>query len=154
MPGWARRSGGSRRRRVSAAPARSGVWCGQPLGNALGRGASITGMSSPDPSSPAPRSRWRFVITPRWLAWHAFTVAAVWGMLWLGDWQFHRAESGNALSWAYTFEWPIFAAFGIVFWAKTIIDEGKPKQAAPADGEEAESAAEAATAGLPARRHV
>ena len=30
-------------------------------------------------------------------------------MLWLGDWQFHRAESGNALSWAYTFEWPIFA---------------------------------------------
>ena len=71
-------------------------------------------MSSPDPSSPAPRSRWRFVITPRWLAWHAFTVVAVWGMLWLGDWQFHRAESGNALSWAYTFEWPIFAAFGIV----------------------------------------
>ena len=29
----------------------------------------------------------------------------------LGDWQFHRAESGNALSWAYTFEWPIFAVF-------------------------------------------
>ena len=81
------------------------------------------------------------MITPRWLAWHAFTVAAVWGMLWLGDWQFHRAESGNALSWAYTFEWPVFAAFGIVFWAKTIIDEGKPKQAGPADGEEAESAA-------------
>lgn len=96
------------------------------------------------------------MITPRWLAWHAFTVAAVWGMLWLGDWQFHRAVSGNALSWAYTFEWPIFAAFGIVFWAKTIIDEGKPKPVTPADGEEAESgaAAESATAGLPARRHV
>jgi hypothetical protein len=96
------------------------------------------------------------VITPRWLAWHAFTVAAVWGMLWLGDWQFHRAESGNALSWAYTFEWPVFAAFGIVFWAKTIIDEGKPGQAAAADGEEAESAAGSAAeaAGLPARRHV
>ena len=99
------------------------------------------------------------MITPRWLAWHAFTVAAVWGMLWLCDWQFHRAESGNALSWAYTFEWPIFAAFGIVFWAKTIIDEGKPGQAEPADGEEAESAAGSGsaaegTAGLPARRHV
>jgi hypothetical protein len=100
-------------------------------------------------SSAAPGSRWRFVITPRWLAWHAFTVAAVWGMLWLGDWQFHRAESGNALSWAYTFEWPVFAAFGIVFWAKTIIDEGKPGQAEGADDEEAES-----PAGLPARRHV
>ena len=50
-------------------------------------------------------------------------MVAAWGMLWLGDWQFHRAEGGNALSWAYTFEWPIFTIFGVVFWAKTIIDE-------------------------------
>jgi hypothetical protein len=83
-------------------------------------------MSSAAPSPAAPSSRWRFVITPRWLAWHAFTVAAVFGMLWLGDWQFHRALDGNALSWAYTFEWPVFAVFGVVFWAKTILDEGKP----------------------------
>jgi len=72
------------------------------------------------------------VIKPKWLAWHAFTVVAVIGMLWLGDWQFHRAEGGNALSWAYTFEWPVFAAFGIVFWVKTILDEGKPKAVAVA----------------------
>jgi hypothetical protein len=83
-------------------------------------------MSSAAPSPAAPSSRWRFVIAPRWLAWHAFTVAAVVGMLWLGDWQFHRALDGNALSWAYTFEWPVFAVFGVVFWAKTILDEGKP----------------------------
>src|ERR1700722_3234088 len=70
-----------------------------------------------------PRPRWWFVITPRWLAWHAFAVLAAWGMLWLGDWQFHRAEGGNALSWAYTFEWPVFTIFGVVFWAKTIVDE-------------------------------
>jgi hypothetical protein len=70
-----------------------------------------------------PRPRWFFLISPRWLAWHAFVVVAFWGMLWLGDWQFHRAESGNALSWAYTFEWPIFALFGVVFWGKTIYDE-------------------------------
>ncbi|HUB41635.1 MAG TPA: hypothetical protein VMA72_22550 [Streptosporangiaceae bacterium] len=69
------------------------------------------------------RPRWFFLITPRWLAWHAFAVFAAWGMLWLGDWQFHRAEGGNALSWAYTFEWPVFTLFGVVFWAKTIIDE-------------------------------
>jgi hypothetical protein len=50
-------------------------------------------------------------------------VVSFLGMLWLGDWQFHRAESGNALSWAYTFEWPIFVTFGVVFWAKTIVDE-------------------------------
>jgi hypothetical protein len=76
-------------------------------------------------SSAQPRPRWWFLITPRWLAWHAFAVLASWGMLWLGDWQFHRAEGGNALSWAYTFEWPIFTIFGLVFWGKTIIDEWK-----------------------------
>jgi hypothetical protein len=72
------------------------------------------------------RPRWVFLFTPRWLAWHAFVVAAAFGMLWLGDWQFHRAESGNPLSWAYTFEWPVFAVFGVVFWAKTILDELRP----------------------------
>jgi hypothetical protein len=66
---------------------------------------------------------WRFLVEPRWLGWHAFTVLAIWGMLWLGDWQFHRAIEGNGLSWAYTFEWPLFAGFGLVFWARTIRDE-------------------------------
>src|SRR6201997_1809372 len=74
-------------------------------------------------SSAKSRPRWFFLITPRWLAWHAFAVLAAWGMVWLGDWQFHRAEGGNALSWAYTFEWPVFTIFGVIFWAKTIIDE-------------------------------
>ena len=73
------------------------------------------------PGSQAPR--WRFLITPRWLGWHVFVVVAVVGMLWLGDWQLHRALSGNGLSWAYTFEWPLFAVFAVVFWAKTIRDE-------------------------------
>jgi len=77
------------------------------------------------------RPRWRFLITPRWLAWHAFTVLAAWGMLWLGDWQFHRAEGGNPLSWAYTFEWPIFTMLGVIFWVKTIVDEWRA-QGAPA----------------------
>jgi hypothetical protein len=81
-------------------------------------------------SSAKPRPRWWFLITPHWLAWHAFAVAAAWGMLWLGDWQFHRAEGGNALSWAYTFEWPLFVIFGVVFWAKTIADEFKTRKAA------------------------
>ena len=77
-------------------------------------------------SSARPAPRWLFLVTPRWLAWHVFVVLAAWGMLWLGDWQFHRAESGNALSWAYTFEWPVFAVIGVVFWVKTIIDEFRP----------------------------
>lgn len=77
-------------------------------------------------------SRWRFLISPRWLGWHAFVVGAVWGMGALGDWQLHRALAGNALSWAYTFEWPLFAIFGIVFWVKTIWDEVRPPAARPA----------------------
>jgi hypothetical protein len=70
--------------------------------------------------------RWRFLITPKWIAWHLAVVGLVIGMLWLGDWQLHRAESGNSLSWAYTFEWPIFAIFAVVFWLKTIRDEFGP----------------------------
>jgi hypothetical protein len=77
-------------------------------------------------SSDTPAPSWRFLFRPKWLGWHALMVLVVLGMLALGDWQFHRAESGNSLSWAYTFEWPIFAVFVIVFWAKTIKDEFRP----------------------------
>lgn len=77
-------------------------------------------------TSAAPR--WRVLITPRWLGWHLFAVVAFTGMLWLGDWQFTRAIEGNALSWAYTFEWPVFAVFGAVFWVKTVKDELHPAQ--------------------------
>jgi hypothetical protein len=82
-------------------------------------------------SDAAVDQRWRVLFTPRWLSWHLFAVVAFFGMLWLGDWQFRRAVAGNDLSWAYTFEWPIFAIFGAVFWVKTIRDELRPAQ--PAD---------------------
>jgi hypothetical protein len=103
-------------------------------------------------SAPA-RPRWWFLITPRWLAWHAFAVLASWGMLWLGDWQFHRAEGGNALSWAYTFEWPIFTVFGVVFWAKTIVDEWNARGPAAARAHLA-TAGYADDLALPATAHV
>jgi hypothetical protein len=77
-------------------------------------------------------SRWRFLITPKWLGWHVFVIFSFLVMLWLGNWQLHRAESGNSLSWAYTFEWPLFAIFAVVFWVKTIRDEvHPPAQAKP-----------------------
>jgi hypothetical protein len=59
-------------------------------------------------------------------------------MLWLGDWQFRRAMAGNGLSWAYTFEWPLFAVFAVVFWAKTIRDEFRIRRGGGADTPEVE----------------
>jgi hypothetical protein len=82
-------------------------------------------MENSAPEAPAERSGpvWRFLITPRWVGWHLFAAGSFVGMLWLGDWQFRRAMSGNGLSWAYTFEWPLFAIFAVVFWVKTVRDE-------------------------------
>ncbi len=89
-------------------------------------------------SSTRPAPRWHFLITPRWLGWHAFVAGSIAGMLWLGAWQFHRAETGNSLSWAYTFEWPVFAVFAAVFWVKTIIDEFRPATTGDGNGEAAQ----------------
>jgi hypothetical protein len=82
-------------------------------------------METPADAAPAPDPApvWRFLVSPRWLGWHLTVVLAFWGMLWMGDWQLHRAMDGNGLSWAYTFEWPLFAGFAIVFWVKTVRDE-------------------------------
>jgi hypothetical protein len=105
-------------------------------------------------SSASARPRWFFLITPRWLGWHAFAVLATIGMLWLGDWQYHRALAGNALSWAYTFEWPIFAVMGVLFWGRTIRDEFRhPGGSNDAEAEEPDLPAGAAAggAGTPAR---
>ena len=90
-------------------------------------GSDQSGFDTPETDDDASRAPsgpvWRFLVEPRWLGWHLFVFAAFWGMLWLGDWQYHRAMDGNGLSWAYTFEWPLFAVFGVVFWVRTIRDE-------------------------------
>lgn len=40
--------------------------------------------------------------------------------------EIRRALDGNRLSWAYVFEWPIFAAYGIYVWKKLLSDERRP----------------------------
>ncbi len=38
-------------------------------------------------------------------------------------WQAARALEGNTLSWVYTFEWPIFAAYATYMWWKLVHEE-------------------------------
>jgi hypothetical protein len=93
--------------------------------------AKAPGSDLPEPDAPypdddpqtSPGRVWPFLFEPRWLGWHLLVAVAFCGMLWLGDWQYHRAMGGNGLSWAYTFEWPLFAGFAVVFWARTVRDE-------------------------------
>jgi DNA-binding transcriptional regulator of glucitol operon len=101
-------------------------------------------------SSDRPSARWRFLLTPRWLAWLGFVIAAVVGMLWLGLWQFRRAESGNALSWGYTFEWPLFAAFAVVFYGRTVLDEVRGRRGGARSAPAQDTAADP-DPGLPGR---
>jgi DNA-binding transcriptional regulator of glucitol operon len=73
----------------------------------------------------------RRFFTPGWLGLHALAIVLFFAFLGFGWWQFDRAQAGNDRSWAYTFEWPIFAIFVIVMWVKMIRDElkddGRPK---------------------------
>jgi hypothetical protein len=98
--------------------------------DAVTAGVAVPPGIAPPAEAPADDGPvWRFLISRNWLLWHLTAVAGVWGMAWLGDWQFHRAVGGNGLSWAYTFEWPLFAGFGVVFWARTIRDEFRIRRA-------------------------
>jgi len=61
--------------------------------------------------------------TPAWIARHILALVLVAGFLALGWWQFSRATGGNALSWGYTFEWPVFAAFVVFIWFREVQQE-------------------------------
>ncbi|MEI8051756.1 MAG: hypothetical protein WCI12_10000 [Actinomycetes bacterium] len=59
------------------------------------------------------RNRW---LSPRALLVHLGVLAWVAGCLAAGWWQAARAFDGNALSYVYAIEWPIFAIAGIIGW--------------------------------------
>ncbi|HVT65514.1 MAG TPA: hypothetical protein VHD81_10185 [Mycobacteriales bacterium] len=64
----------------------------------------------------------RVLLSPKWLVGHVFVIAIVLVMLRLGLWQWHRSQSssGGIQNYAYAFQWPCFAVFGLVLWVKTI----------------------------------
>lgn len=47
-------------------------------------------------------------------------IVLVAGCLGLGWWQIGRAARGNALSFGYAFEWPVFALFVIFIWYREV----------------------------------
>ncbi len=53
--------------------------------------------------------------------------------------ELYRARSGNTLSWAYVFEWPIFAAYAIYMWRR-LLKEERGKETAPPVTESSQSA--------------
>jgi len=115
-------------------------------------GTAEAGTPETGTAHPGTGPVWRFLIEPRWLGWHLFVVLACLGMLWLGDWQLRRAMAGNGLSWAYTFEWPLFAGFGIVFWTKTVRDEFRLRRGVDGTGHGSDAAlGPALPAGIGAR---
>jgi DNA-binding transcriptional regulator of glucitol operon len=67
--------------------------------------------------------------TPAWIARHAGALALVVGFLGLGWWQYTRAAGGNALSWGYMFQWPVFAMFvAFLWWREVRLEVRGPQQ--------------------------
>ncbi|MFC6881792.1 MULTISPECIES: hypothetical protein [Actinomadura] len=85
----------------------------------------------------------RRFFTPGWLGLHLIAIVLCASFIGFGWWQYDRAQDGNDRSWAYTFEWPIFALFVIVMWVKMIRDDlsGDDSRQAPKVIEEPAEAA-------------
>jgi DNA-binding transcriptional regulator of glucitol operon len=73
--------------------------------------------------------------TPAWIARHLLALVLTAGFLALGWWQFDRAAGGNTLSWGYTFEWPVFAAFVVFLWFREVQVARHSGQDPPAEPE-------------------
>jgi hypothetical protein len=69
----------------------------------------------------------RRFLTWRWCLAHLALVAAILVMLWLGLWQWHRANSstGGMQNYAYALQWPLFGVFATVVYVKTMLDDAR-----------------------------
>jgi hypothetical protein len=80
--------------------------------------------------------------TPRSFGMHVTLLILLPVFAWLTWWQLGRALDGNTLSWAYTFEWPLFAGYAVYVWWQLIHDQatGLSPQALPGPGGEGDGA--------------
>lgn len=59
-------------------------------------------------------------LSRRALTLHAVILVVVPGFMALCIWQINRALDGNELSWAYVFEWPLFAGYAVYMWWRLV----------------------------------
>ncbi|GIE81517.1 hypothetical protein Aph02nite_74670 [Actinoplanes philippinensis] len=58
--------------------------------------------------------------SPAWVARHLLALVLAVGCLVLGWWQYSRAADGNAISWGYMFQWPVFGGFVVFIWWREV----------------------------------
>jgi hypothetical protein len=80
----------------------------------------------------------RRYFAPRLIGMHVTLLVILPTFAWLTWWQLGRALGGNTLSWAYTFEWPLFAGYAVYVWWQLIHDRstGVPRLPAASGAEE------------------
>ena len=67
--------------------------------------------------------RVRRYFTPRCIGLHVTILVVLVSFGWLTAWQLGRALGCNTLSWAYTFEWPLFAGYAVYVWWQLVHDQ-------------------------------
>ena len=69
----------------------------------------------------------RLLVTPRWIGWTLFALAAVVVCGLMAWWQVVRAESpgGSLLNAGYAFQWPLFGLFFAALWWRMLRAEAK-----------------------------
>lgn len=85
--------------------------------------------------------------TPAWIARHVAAAVLVTGFLGLGWWQYSRAAGGNALSWGYAVQWPLFAGFVGFIWVREV--RHFRRAARPGDGTSVTAPGETGRPGSP-----
>lgn len=74
------------------------------------------------------RTRYSQLLTARWLGLTAVALFLIVAFAALGYWQVLRGQEGNARSWGYAFQWPLFALFVVYMWIRMAREEMHPQK--------------------------
>lgn len=88
-------------------------------------------------------------LSRRALKLHAVILIVVPAFMALCIWQITRAVGGNSLSWAYVFEWPLFAAYAVYMWWRILHEKPEPSAVATENGHAPATAATTADQAAP-----